>query len=232
MTEAEWRASDDPKDMLTQVGIGPQRKLRLFACACCRRIWHLITDERCRNAVEVAERYADGLVKERERAKANRQASKVSEEIEAAAQTEWEVLSRSASFQAAAYAVELSGQVAWNGAGWAAAAVGFVAMNGNPRATARERMARRREESAQCNLLRDIFGNPFRPAAIGGRHVTPKITKLAETIYDRRAFDRLPVLADALDDAGCDEADVLAHCRGPGPHVRGCWVVDLVLGKV
>ena len=54
---------------------------------------------------------------------------------------------------------------------------------------------------------------------------------VAATIYDDRAFDRLPILADALEDAGCDDHDILAHCRGPGPHVRGCWVVDLVLGK-
>ena len=61
--------------------------------------------------------------------------------------------------------------------------------------------------------------------------VTPTVRALAEGIYADRAFDRLPILADALQDAGCDDADVLAHCRGPWPHVRGCWVVDLVLGK-
>ena len=55
--------------------------------------------------------------------------------------------------------------------------------------------------------------------------------RIAQAIYDKRAFDRMPILADALEDAGCDNADILAHCRGPNEHVRGCWVVDLILGK-
>jgi hypothetical protein len=80
-------------------------------------------------------------------------------------------------------------------------------------------------------LLRDIFGNPFRPVAVDPSWRTSTVVTLAEGIYADRAFDRLPILADALMDAGCDNADILAHCRGDGPHVRGCWVVDLVLGK-
>jgi hypothetical protein len=88
--------------------------------------------------------------------------------------------------------------------------------------------------SRQCDLLRDVLGNPFRLARINQACLTwndGTIPKLAQGIYDDRAFDRLPILADALEDAGCDNADILAHCRGPGPHVRGCWVVDLILGK-
>jgi hypothetical protein len=61
--------------------------------------------------------------------------------------------------------------------------------------------------------------------------ITTTVQQLAESIYSDRAFDRLQVLADALEEAGCDNADILAHCRSPGPHVRGCWVVDLILGK-
>jgi hypothetical protein len=57
------------------------------------------------------------------------------------------------------------------------------------------------------------------------------VPKLAQSIYDERTFDRLPILADALEEAGCDDTDILGHCRGPGPHVHGCWVVDLLLGK-
>jgi hypothetical protein len=60
---------------------------------------------------------------------------------------------------------------------------------------------------------------------------TATVVQLAQGIYDDRAFDRLPILADALQDAGCDHADVLNHCRDTGPHARGCWVVDLILGK-
>jgi hypothetical protein len=84
-------------------------------------------------------------------------------------------------------------------------------------------------------MFRDVFGNPFRPAP----PVAPAwlawngaiVANLARAIYEERAFERLPVLADALEDTGCADADLLAHCRGPVPHVRGCWALDLVLGK-
>jgi hypothetical protein len=91
------------------------------------------------------------------------------------------------------------------------------------------------ERIAQADFLRDLFGNPFRlPPNIDRAWLAwsdGTVVKLTRSIYDERAFDRLPVLADALEDAGCDNADILSHCRGPGPHVRGCWVVDLLLGK-
>ena len=87
------------------------------------------------------------------------------------------------------------------------------------------------ECAVQASLLRDVFGNPFRPVAFDPRWRTADVTALARGIYDDRAFDRLPLLADALMAAGCDSEDLLAHCRSEGPHVRGCWVVDLVLGK-
>jgi hypothetical protein len=80
-------------------------------------------------------------------------------------------------------------------------------------------------------LLREIFGNPFRPVALDPTWLTSTVTALAKQMYESGDFSSMPVLADALQDAGCDNADVLDHCRGPGPHVRGCWVVDLVLGK-
>jgi hypothetical protein len=82
-----------------------------------------------------------------------------------------------------------------------------------------------------CTVIRDVIGNPFSPVTVEPGWLTPTVTELARGIYEGRAFDRLPILADALQDAGCDHADVLGHCRGSGPHVRGCWVVDLVLGK-
>jgi hypothetical protein len=80
-------------------------------------------------------------------------------------------------------------------------------------------------------ILRDIFGNPFRPVAVDPSWLTSTVVALAEGIYQERAFDRLPILADALQDAGCDSDDVLSHCRSDGPHVRGCWVVDLLTGR-
>jgi hypothetical protein len=91
--------------------------------------------------------------------------------------------------------------------------------------------ARRDELLAQTAVLRDIWGNPFRPAAFDPSWRTSTAVAVAEPIDAERAFDRLPILADALQDAGCDDEQLLGHCRGPGPHVRGCWVVDLVLGR-
>ena len=85
-----------------------------------------------------------------------------------------------------------------------------------------------------CNLLRDVFGNPFRPVLISPSWLAwndGAIRKMVQLIYDDRAFNQLPLLADALEDAGCADAAILSHCREPGEHVRGCWVVDLLLGK-
>jgi hypothetical protein len=87
------------------------------------------------------------------------------------------------------------------------------------------------EEQKCCDQIRCILGNPFRPVSLDPSWLTSTVVALAEGIYADRAFDRLPILAGALEDAGCGHADILAHCRGDGPHARGCWVVDLVLGK-
>ena len=87
------------------------------------------------------------------------------------------------------------------------------------------------EKREQSVLLRDIFGNPFHPTRFSTEWRTDTALVLARQMYESRDFSALPILADALQDAGCDSADILDHCRGPGPHVRGCWVVDLVLGK-
>jgi hypothetical protein len=83
-----------------------------------------------------------------------------------------------------------------------------------------------------AGLVRDVLGNPFRPPApVAPAWVTAAVADLAGTIYTAGALDRLPILADALEEAGCTDADLLAHCRGPGPHARGCWAVDLLVGK-
>jgi hypothetical protein len=87
------------------------------------------------------------------------------------------------------------------------------------------------ERQAQAALVREVFGNPFRPVSLDPAWRTPAVLQLAQALYDDRAFDQLPILADALEEAGCSSREVLDHCRSPGPHVRGCWVVDLVLGK-
>ena len=83
----------------------------------------------------------------------------------------------------------------------------------------------------QCALLRDLFGNPFRPVALDPAWRTSAVVALAQAVYDRRAFKRMPKLADALEEAGCTGAEILAHCQSQGSHVNGCWVLDWLLGK-
>ncbi|MBP3956357.1 hypothetical protein J8F10_13815 [Gemmata sp. G18] len=79
--------------------------------------------------------------------------------------------------------------------------------------------------------MRDVFGNPFRSVTFSPSWRISTAVALAAQMYESRDFSAMPILADALQDAGCDSADVLDHCRNDGPHVRGCWVIDLVLGK-
>jgi hypothetical protein len=94
------------------------------------------------------------------------------------------------------------------------------------------------ERGAELTLVRDVFGNLFRPVPADSAWLTPTVRALAQAAYDNHTLPagtlepaRLAVLADALEEAGCDSADILSHLRGPGPHVRGCWPLDLLLGK-
>jgi hypothetical protein len=98
---------------------------------------------------------------------------------------------------------------------------GYRPAGGGPR-------IREGEARAQAALLREVAGNPFRPATFAPQWRTDTAVALAEQMYDSRDFSAMPILADALQEAGCESVDILGHCRGPGPHVRGCWVVDLV----
>ena len=96
------------------------------------------------------------------------------------------------------------------------------------------RLPERDGEALLCDLLRCVFSNPFRPVSLAPAWAAwndRTAVKLAQSIYGERAFERLPILADALEEAGCDNEAILAHCRGPGPHVRGCWAVDLLLDR-
>jgi hypothetical protein len=204
------------------------RKLRLFGCACCRGVWHLFDDERSRPAVETAECFADGRASAAE---------------PAAAYSVLDVVKDVGIVPNILPGVDMMEPAAW----WAAvAALETVTPDGWPRAPARAtEYARRamlfvagRKERAQCDLCRDLF-NPFRTAGVdpawrswnGGA-----VRHLAEVAYQERHLPggqldraRHAVLADAVEEAGYTEAELLGHLRAPGPHVRGCWAVDAIL---
>jgi hypothetical protein len=223
VTEAAWLESGDPQAMLSFLrGRVSDRKLRLFACACCRRIWHLLSQEASQRAVDAAEMYADGLLSEAERDAAREAAYTF---VDPPVNDKLNPESGTAAL-AAFWAID---GVAHDAADAALDAVFFAADVCCPGRGALEAVST--EEPMQCHLLRCIIGNPFRPVALNSGWLTPRVVALAQAIYTDGGFDRMPELADALEHAGCDNADILSHCRGTGPHVRGCWAVDLVLGK-
>jgi hypothetical protein len=188
------------------------RKLRLYAVACCRRRWVELVDARSRKAVDVAELFAEGLANKRALATTRSEAAAAHD-----AAFEKKGKERSCKEWAAVWVCE---PFAFK----AAEAVTWMAAIGN----------KETESPAQSVLLRDVFGNLFHPTALNPDWVGwngGSLRMLAQAIYEERAFDGMPILADALEDAGCDNADILDHCRGPGPHVRGCWVLDLLLSK-
>ncbi len=225
MTEAEWLACTEPRVALSFLqGKVSDRKLRLFACACCRRIWNLLTDERSRHSVEVAERFADGQSNNEELIAAYYQANVASN-----ASDPLDVFTYRASQLASiiAYpAVRHGADCTSLAADAVADTVADISIN-----AVAYRDARRGELAAQCHVLHDIVGNPFRPASINPGWRDTGARAIAQAIYNQRDFSRLSVLADTLEDGGCNEASILDHCRGPGPHVRGCWVVDLLICK-
>jgi hypothetical protein len=218
MTEQEWLTCTDPKPMLEFLrGKASDRKLRLFGVACCRSVWHWLFLPG-RRAVEVAERYADELANGQELSEACNGAFEVAE---AWLSTEGVLGEHTVSGHAAGAAVNV------------AYPESDIAASGSAECVA-EALALRGDavsHLAPHALVCDIFGNPFHRINLDPSLLSRNLVQLAQAIYDDRAFDRMPELADALQEAGCDNDEILGHCRGPGPHVRGCWVVDLVLGK-
>ncbi len=254
ITEAEWLTEASPYVMLQHLHQhhnvarvpGGQRRLRLFRCACCRSAWELFEDERCRQAVEVAERLADGTATRTELAVARAAVA----EAERAATQQYHDAARRHALESAPWQDALLYHSVAQAALWTAVTqfnvrVGhIVAMSvqsarsaqvaGGP-ATPQAAVVRHEEERIQADLLRDNFGNPFRqpaapePAILAWNEKT--VIRIAQAVYHDRDFDRLPVLADALLEAGCDDEELLEHCRSEGPHARGCWAVDLLIGK-
>jgi hypothetical protein len=203
-----------------------ERKLRLLYTACCRRAWPLAPHPGLLGPIEVAERFADGLASEDERARAHASVVHILQDSRAAGQKvdEW-----------VAGAVSSCLHEAWTSAKDAVVQAA-IAVSEKKVPPADGSLSMDPDECReQARLLRCILGPlPFRPIVIepvwrawdGGT-----VVRLARTVYDDQGFDRLPVLADALEEAGCDDEGILGHLRQAGAHTRGCWPVDLVLGR-
>jgi hypothetical protein len=230
VTESQWLAATDPMPMLVCLRdqfaatrtAAARRKLRLFVCASCRRALPLLQDQRCWRAVEVAERAAEREASAGELA-----------EAKAAAQ----VVARAALFRprtgggidrewhAAEAAYRAAEAQVWTAAAYAPHEASLAAGN-----------KIKEDDKVQCDLLRCVFGNPFRPVAVDRAWQTPTIVSLAQAAYDERLMPsgeleptRTGVLADALEDTGASA--LVEHLRWAGPHVRGCWPLDLLLEK-
>jgi hypothetical protein len=207
MTQQEWLECNTPDVMLTYLtAAASDRKLRLFACACCRRIWDLLPEGPSRRAVEASERFADGEI-DGDDLQRNWAAVRRLVAGDEARVGGWNRLT----------AAEMEARDASRSGAWSAAH-SVVADSSHD------------ERSVQCDLLRDIF-DPFHPLAVQSDWLTEEVKALTEAMYRERVFDRMPALADALTKAGCQDAGILAHCRGAGPHVRGCWVIDLLTSR-
>lgn len=247
MTEAEWLACADPQPMLEFLGRkASDRKVRLFAAACCRRVWSSLEHEEFRDAVEKAESFADGLIDQDELLRAYKKAHPIFVSLhdgkdsgpcgaltacafpgppksflariaDALDDPWWEDEFDKGDRLAPALVTARHAQ------GAAAHLQGERALLDGP-AT----IAERREQAA---LVHCLFGNPFRPQPDCAALLTREVMALADGIYAERAFGRMPLLADALEASGCTNADLIEHCRSGREHARGCWVVDLLLGK-
>jgi len=217
MTEEEWLACDLPGKMVyySKSRIS-DRKRTLLQVACLRRIEAFLPGPISKGAATILEQSLDGSVPEEKLATMRADAL---EEALAFPNPHGKQLPEAFAGTAVYYSddTELLMERCAETTAWAKA--------GMPDAISAP------EEIAQCLLIRDIFGNPFRPAAVDPSWLTSDVLALATGIYQDRAYDRMPILADALQDAGCDIDDVLNHCRSEGPHVRGCWVVDLLTGR-
>jgi hypothetical protein len=250
ITEEQWLGANEPNSLLSYLEQhqvitrvpGGRRLLALFACACCRLVWQHIESEASRQAVELSERAAEGQASRQELRAAEEEAEavrrwtqqhfyEVSRESPTGAER-WRMGAASSLAQAAANAAarRFSVMSAETAATTTATAVLWLGGAGEAGQQAmRDLMAR------QARLVRCIFGNPFRPPP----EVHPAwlswnggaVRKLAASILAERRFGDLPVLADALEEASCADADLLRHCRDGGEHALGCWVLDRLLGK-
>jgi hypothetical protein len=213
MTETEWLACTEPRALLKAAsGKVSARKLRLLVCACCRRVWDLLLDDRSKEAVEVSEQYADGTADDAALASARRNANAA---YQRARKQHGPQAFRH--FGAAHLALQATAQ-----------RVRFDPHDNEFLQGAAERKDKT-ERKARSELIRDLFGPLlFRAASVDPAWVSSTVSALARNIHEEGGFKQLPILADALEEAGCTDTAILSHCRLPGVHVKGCWVVDLL----
>jgi hypothetical protein len=216
MTECEWATSTDPQAMLRFVlstGLASERKVRLFAVACWRRIRREGLWTRLVRAIETAERYADGWASRQELLNAKSTACKLAKGVQ---RLVYDPMVWPPGFGPRLEPRDLL--------------LAAYAAEERPVVLA-ERMAEvvawPEVREAGPNLLRDLFGPPI---AIELSWRTPDVVSLAQDIYENPGLEGLPMLADALQKVGCTDAGLLGHLRGPGPHARGCWALDQILG--
>jgi hypothetical protein len=223
VTEREWLACTDPDTMLRYLrGKTSDRKLRLFAAAGFRRLVSLLPDPHQRRGIEVLEQLAEGTIS---RAGCRGVAVEVRRAIPPDDRADGMPPADDPHYVALMLYREFCSSSIAAHAVHAAAGLADGAW----------------ELHEQAELMRCIVGNPFSPAAVDPSCLAwhdGTVVKLAQAAYDQRDLPagtldaaRLAVLADAVEEAGCTEADLLGHLRGPGPHCRGCWAIDLLLGK-
>ncbi len=246
MTEAEWLACTNPQPMLEFLRrTASDRKVRLLAVACCRRVWSSLEQEEFRDAVRKAESFADGLADRAGMLQAHEKARAIFAKLHGKDNGPGAALTASGFPSPPKSLLQRVADVLddpW----WedefdkgdplapalvtarhaARAAADLQGQKCVPDAPAT--IAEHREQTA---LVRCLFGSPFRPRPVCAAWLTSKVRALADGIYMERAFDRMPLLADALEASGCTNAEVIEHCRSGRQHARGCWVVDLLLGK-
>ncbi len=248
MTEAEWLASKDPRMMLWGLrGLTNLRnrrngrKLRLFAVACCQRIRHLLAEADAVRALDLAEEYADGQASEPKMLASSALVARMHAGVWDAYQAVCKASSRKPTYTFRRQYVDgpdyLAACAVWRSTLWEE-----IKTNPDPphqeRPNAVALAAKTLARETQADILRCVFGNPFRPLEMDPTWRTSSVVALAHAAYDERRLPsreliplQLAVLADALEDAGCSEVTILEHLRGGVQHTRGCWALDLVLGK-
>lgn len=223
----DWNSASDADWLLDNSGEVSDRKLRLFAVACCRDIWPMLDDKRSRRAVEVAERFADGeaSIEELNAARLDSRSAKHEASI-ASTRDAYSAATCTAARSAKSAALDTYLNSIW-AAAWAASGSVIWLDSAAPGLIDN----RNKKVKHFAAIYRDIVLDPSRPVVFDPRWRTSDVVAIARGIYDDRAFDRMPILVDALMEAGCDSEDIIQHCLGSGPHARGCWVVDLILEK-